>query len=373
MNPIYKLISGLAFVGTLSGAFYSCSTSTAKNETKKEISTALTSSMKQIVTTDVVTSATLSHKIKLTGNIEALPNKQIRIPAIVSGRVTGVFVSIGDEVKKGQVLAKIYSADMAAVKQEWIEAKANVDREEKEFEVAESLFDAGLSSALEMQQAKSELEAAKAQLERVNQTLKLMGESNNATHIVRAPMSGTITEKNINKNMLLRDDFEESMFTIVNLSDVWVKINVFESDLSKVQLGAEVVAKAMAYPDEIFEGKIEKMSKMIDPETKVLSARVAMSNAENKLLPNMAMNVTVYQSSDEHVLEVPNDAIVFHNNKDFVVKKSGNAFEMVLVEVKGNSDQKVFITGDLKENDSVVSEKALLIFSELMEQQIAKN
>lgn len=372
MNSIYKLISGLAFVGTLS-TFYSCSTSTPKTEEVKEVSSALSNSMKKIVTTDVVNATTLSNNIRLTGTVEALPNKQIRIPAIVSGRVTSVFASIGDDVKKGQVLAKIYSADMAAVKQEWIEAKANVDREEKEFEVAESLFDAGLSSALELQQAKSELAAAKAQLDRVNQTLKLMGESNNATHIVRAPMSGTITEKNINTNMLLRDDFEESMFTIVNLSDVWVKINVFESDLSKVKLGANVIAKAMAYPDEIFKGKIEKMSKMIDPETKVLSARVAMSNADNKLLPNMAMHVIVYQNSEEQVLEVPSNAIVFHNNKDFVVKKNGDEFKMIPVKVKGNANQTVFIQGDLKENDHVVSEKALLIFNELMEQQIAKN
>ncbi|NME67230.1 efflux RND transporter periplasmic adaptor subunit [Flammeovirga aprica] len=373
MKSLYKFVAGLVFAGTISLSFHSCSTSTAKTENKKETTTELSSSMKKIVATEAVTSSTLSNKIRLTGTVEALPNKQIRIPAIVSGRVTNVMVAIGDEVKKGQVLAKIYSADMAEVKQEWIEAKANVDREEKEFEVANSLFDAGLSSALELQQAKSELEAAKAQLEKVNQTLKLMGESSNATHIVRAPMSGTIIEKNITANMLLRDDFEESMFTIVNLSDVWVKINVFESDLSKVQLGAKVEAKAMAYPNETFTGKIEKMSKMIDPETKVLSARVAMSNEDKKLLPNMAMNVVVYQNFDEEVLEVPDNAIVFHNNKDYVVKKVGQEFKVVPVQVKGNNDGKVFISGDLKSNDHVVSEKALLLFNELMEQQLAKN
>ncbi|MBD0404839.1 efflux RND transporter periplasmic adaptor subunit [Flammeovirga sp. EKP202] len=373
MKSLYKLVAGLVFAGTISLSFHSCTTSTAKTENEKETTAELSASMKKIVATEKVTSSTLSNKIRLTGTVEALPNKQIRIPAIVSGRVTNVMVAIGDEVKKGQVLAKIYSADMAEVKQEWIEAKANVDREEKEFEVANSLFDAGLSSALELQQAKSELEAAKAQLEKVNQTLQLMGESNNATHIVRAPMSGTVIEKNITANMLLRDDFEDAMFTIVNLSDVWVKINVFESDLSKVQLGAKVEAKAMAYPNETFTGKIEKMSKMIDPETKVLSARVAMSNEDKKLLPNMAMNVVVYQNFDEEVLEVPDNAIVFHNNKDYVVKKVGQEFKVVPVTVKGNNDNKVFISGDLKSNDHVVSEKALLLFNELMEQQLAKN
>ncbi|AZQ63394.1 efflux RND transporter periplasmic adaptor subunit [Flammeovirga pectinis] len=368
MKAIYKLIAGVIFVTSLGFIIQSCTQSTAKNDKSITKSKGLTNSMKSIVTTANVTSSSVIQEIKLTGTVEALPNKQIRIPAIVSGRVTSVNVSLGDQVRKGQILARIYSSDMAAVKQEWIEAKANVDREVKEFDVAQSLFDAGLSSALELQQAKSELEAANAQLNRINQTMKLMGESDNATHIVRAPMGGTITERNITANMMLREDFEDALFTIVDLSDVWLKINVFESDIRKVKLGANVKAEALAHPGDLFEGQINKMGKLLDPETKVLDARVEIKNTEMKLLPNMAMNVTVFEELDQVALKVPSNAVVFHNNKEFIVKKNGDNFSMVNVKVMGNaSNDKVYIEGDLEENDTVVSEKTLLVFNELVE------
>ncbi|WP_281616410.1 efflux RND transporter periplasmic adaptor subunit [Flammeovirga sp. SubArs3] len=377
MKSIYKVIFSIILTTTIGLLIITNHNSTAKDSGGKDkpSSNSLSKSMEKIVTTEAVSLAPLTNKVKLTGTVEALPNKQISIPAIVSGRVTAVYASQGDQVKKGQILAKIYSSDMAEVKQEWIEAKANVDRETKEFEVAESLFEAGLSSKLEIQQAKSELEAANAQLDKVNQKLKLMGESNNATHIVRAPISGTVTERNITTNMLLREDFEEALFTVVDLSDVWVKINVFESDIKKVKLGANVKAQAMAYPDEVFEGEIKKISKFIDPETKVMSARVAVNNQHGLLMPNMAMNITVTEDKEENVFAVAENAVVFHNNKEFVVKAKNNEYSILPVTVLGENDhKKVLVRGDLKAQDFVVSEKALLLFNELIQNQdIANN
>ncbi|MBB3700455.1 efflux RND transporter periplasmic adaptor subunit [Flammeovirga yaeyamensis] len=369
MKNIYKIFLPVLSIAFLIGMVMKFGILNAKTQ---EIDTTsslneLTESMKKMIKTQKVKSDFMQHITQLTGNVEAVPNQQISVPAIVSGRVTDVVVDLGDQVKKGQVLAKIYSSDMAEIQQEWIEAKANVDRETKEYEVAKSLFDAGLSSTLEIQQAKSELEAANAQLEKVNQKMKLMGNTNSATHIVRAPISGTITEKSISPNMIIKEDHDEALFTVVNLQKVWVKMNVFESDIQYIEMGSDIQASALAYPDRVFTGKVEKISKFIDPETKVMHARVAIPNQEGLLMPNMAMNIQVIQKTNEEVFAVNENAVVFHNNKDFIVKKNGESYSIMEVKVKGsNQFGDTLIEGNLVHGEEVVTEKALLLFNDLI-------
>ncbi|OHX66836.1 efflux RND transporter periplasmic adaptor subunit [Flammeovirga pacifica] len=369
MKNIYKFFLPLFSIFFIIGLVLKYDILKAKNPSKKVETTSvyLTESMKKMIKTVKIKSDFMQHITQLTGNVEAVPNQEISVPAIVTGRVTNVLVDLGDQVKKGQVLAKIYSSDMAEIQQELIEAKANVDRETKEHEVAQSLFDAGLSSTLEIQQAKSELEAANAQLKKVNQKIKLMGSTNGATHIVRAPISGTITEKTISPNMIIKEDYDESLFTVVNLSNVWVKMNVFESDIQYIELGADIEASALAYPNRTFNGKVEKISRFIDPETKVMHARVAISNKDGLLMPNMAMNISVIQKTNEEVFAINDNAVVFYNNKDFIVKKNEDSYSIQQIQVMGkNQYGETLIKGDLVHDEEVVTEKALLLFNDLI-------
>ncbi len=305
---------------------------------------------------------TLSFSAKITEDEE----RRSAIFPMVSGTLKQVNVKIGDQVVKGQSLALMSSAEMAGFDKEAIAANAEMKNAERSLKQAEALFNNGLSSAKELEEAKNDFEIKKAELKRAQRVLNLNGGNQTGLYTIKSPISGFIIEKNANNNMQIRNDFEKNLFTVADLSSVWAMINVYESDIAKLKEGDEVQVSVLAYPDKIFKGKIDKMYNLIDQDSKVMKAKVNIPNPGYLLKPGMLATVMVAASTGINLPVVNARAIIFDDNKNYVlVVDSNKKVRIQAVELGRKTADKAYISKGLQPGDQVIASKQVFLFESL--------
>src|SRR5581483_917582 len=138
-------------------------------------------------------------------------------------------------------------------------------------------------------------------------------------YTIKAPISGFIVEKNVNAGQELRADDATNLFTISDLKEVWATANVYESDIAKIRIGDSAQITTLSYPNRIMKGKVERISNILNPETNVMNVKVRLKNDDYSLKPGMFANISILSSGQEKMLVVPTKALVFDENKNFVV------------------------------------------------------
>lgn len=288
---------------------------------------------------------------------------------IVSGNVLDVKADLGAYVQKGQVLATVQSGDVSDFLKDQNTAKANYDIAKRNADNVEQLYKTKFSSENDLTNARKQLEIAGSELERSTQVLKLYGgASTGKTPVfsVKSPESGYVVERNVNPEMQIRSDNSDPLFTISNLNDVWVLINIYESDIQAVKQGQQVNITTLAYPDKVFTGTISNISQVVDNESKVLQARVVLRNPNGMLKPDMFCTIRLHIEKPEKLLAVNPISVIFSQDKYFVIKevKKGE-YKSVPVEILKNTSKYMYIKGALEHGDVIVTEGALMLFSEL--------
>jgi cobalt-zinc-cadmium efflux system membrane fusion protein len=222
---------------------------------------------------------------------------------------------------------------------------------------AEALFENGMTTEREVVEARSMYEKLQADL-------ALYGESKgNGIFSITAPMSGYVIEKNGNAGSTVSAD-SEPLFSIVDLSTVWVVANIYAGNLQFVREGQPVEITSVAYPKEVFKGKINFIAQVFDPEDKALKARIILSNTELKLKPEMTVSVKLLNESNTKMATVPNEAVIFDNNSHFVVIGSKD-FTIRKVAQFDHHNGITYISEGLESGEEVVVKNHLLIYNEL--------
>lgn len=319
--------------------------------------------------TDSVQLRNYEQELQFTGQV-SFDQKQVdRIYPMVSGNVLEVNAELGAYVKKGQVLAKLQSADVSQFLKEYNTAKSNYDIAKRNADNVEQLYKTKFSSENDLVNSRKQLEIASSELDRSSQVLKMYGGASSASQplfTVQSPVSGYVVERNVNPNMQIRSDNGNSLFTISNLSDVWVLINIYESDIQAVKIGQTVTITTLAYPGKIFRGRIDNISQVVDNDSKVLQARVVLPNPSGLLKPDMFCTVKLHVEKPERLLAVNPKSVIFSEDKYFVIKDNGNGkYASIPVEVIKSTSKFSYIKANLKDGDRVVTEGALLLFNEL--------
>ncbi|AEI49783.1 efflux RND transporter periplasmic adaptor subunit [Runella slithyformis] len=329
--------------------------------------------------TDIVQLRNYEQELQFTGQVSFNQKQVDRIYPIVSGNVLEVNAELGAYVQRGQVLAKLQSADVSQYLKEYTTAKSNYDIAKRNADNVEQLYKTKFSSENDLITARKQLEIAAAEMERSKQVLKMYGgpsyggpsndgitPENRPLFLVKAPVSGYVVERNVNPNMEIRSDNANSLFTISNLSDVWVLINIYESDIQSVKIGQPVAITTLAYPDKTFHGRIENISQVVDNDSKVVQARVVLSNQNGLLKPDMFCAVKMHLEKPEKLLSVSPKSVIFSEDKYFVIRDNGRGnYQSVPVEVIKSTSRFSYIKAALKAGDRVVTEGALLLFNEL--------
>ncbi len=339
-----------------------------KTEAPKEKFT-ITDSLLQRLLIDTVQQASGKTEIIFSAKISANEERRSELFPMVSGTVNQVNVRLGDRVSSGQLLARVNSAEMAGFDKEAVTAGAEMRSANRALKQAEQLYESGLSSTKELEDAKNEFQIKQAELKRANAVLKLNGGSKNGTYAIKSPVSGFIIEKNVTENMQLRGDNDKSLFTIADLSSVWAMINIYESDISRVQPGNAVSLSTLAYPDQVFNGHIEKIYNLVDQESKVMNARVVIANPNFLLKPGMLGTVKVSASSGLDLPVVNSRAVIFDENKNYVLLLDAtNKVHIREITIGHKTADKTYIKKGINAGDRVIASKQVFLFESLKAQ-----
>lgn len=308
----------------------------------------------------------LKNELGFYGKITADNNKLIEVFPVVGGNVSKVFVELGDYVQKGQLLATIRSTEVAGFEKELDDANNDVLIAKNNVKVAQELFDGKLSAERDVLEAKSQLEKAQSQQHRIQETYKIYNIKKGATYEVRSPLNGFIIQKKINQDMLLRSDKTDNIFDIAEINEVWAIANVNESDINQVKLGIDAAVTTLSDPGKVFQGKVDKIFNIIDPETKAMKVRIKLDNKGYLLKPEMRATIKLSYTENQQMLTVPSSALIFDKSKSFImIFKDRNNIETRQVEVFRQVAGTAYISSGLQESEKVITENQLLIYDAL--------
>jgi cobalt-zinc-cadmium efflux system membrane fusion protein len=317
--------------------------------------------------TDTAKLAPLETDILFNGTVSFDENNVIRVFPVVSGTVENVEVSLGTLVKKGQVLAKIKSADVSTIQNDYRVAQANFELAKKNLKVAEELYKSSFASETDLITAKKEYEKAENNLLKAKEITNLYGANTDQPfYVVHSPIDGFIVEKNINENIQLRPDNSTPMFTISDLKKVWVWVNVYEADIAQVKEGQNVVITTMVYPGKEFKGKITNVGNVLDKESRVLKVRVELNNKDGLLKPDMFATIKLHIGQPRMMLAVNPKSLVFDNDEYYVIVENKGQYEVRQVKLALNTSQYAYLASGVKVGEIVVTEGNLLVYNELL-------
>ncbi len=323
--------------------------------------------LKEKITIEPVQKRTVSESINLTGNITYNNDHVVQFNSLVQGIITKTTFSLGDYVKKGQVLAEIKSTELNGMQSESKSLQSQLSVAQRQLQATKSMFDDGIASQKDLMQAQSELDVLKSSLENVKANLAMFSASSErAVFQIKAPTEGYVVAKNISPGMQITDG-SEPLFTISDLKEIWVLVNVYTSNLKNVTENMLVDVTTPAYPGEIFKGKITMLSKVFDAEEHVLKARIVMENKNLKLKPGMTADIVIDKSlGGEMLAAVPAKAAIFDNNRDYIlIYKDDCTIETREINPITKNNNWIYFDKGVKEGEKVITKNHLLIHERL--------
>jgi Cu(I)/Ag(I) efflux system membrane fusion protein len=281
--------------------------------------------------------------IHMTGIVQFDERRLATVTTKVSGWIEHLAVAAtGDPVRRGQVLAEIYSPDLVASEEEYLVA---------------ARMGAAMGSA-SLQRLRS-LDIPEAEISRLRKT----GQSSRRIAII-APTDGVVIDKPVQQGM--RINAGDALYRTADLASVWLIAQAQEQDIGSVAPGQTATATFVAFPDRIFEGKVEFIYPSLSADTRTVPVRIAIPNADGALRAAMFANATLEPTGDrKKVLSVPNSAVLDSGSRQVVLVDRGEGrFEPRRVHLGTRGDDWVQVTDGIAPGDRVVIGANFLIDAE---------
>lgn len=311
----------------------------------------------------------IESELKLSGTIAFDDNKVVKVYPFSSGLVMNVNVNLGDYVTKGQTLAILRSADVAGNFADLSSAGNDIAIAKRNMENAEHLYNNGISSQREFIEAKENYHKALSNAQKIRAQIQINGggrTSADGSYTVTAPRAGYIVERLINPGNFIRNDNSTSLFTIGDISDVWIWANVFETDISKVKEGYAAKITTVAYPERVFDGRVDKVSQFLDPVSKVMKVRIVLPNPGNVLKPEMFANIEIENKEARELVAVPTTSIISENGKNFVlVFNNQNDVRVQEVQLFKTDKVRTYLLNGVEDGERLITDNQILIFRKL--------
>lgn len=286
--------------------------------------------------------ADISEKLHVPGQIKVNEMRLVQVGASFTGRIVEVYAHLGDNVVAGAKLARITSPELVQAQLAYLRANSLAVLAERAAMRARQLFAEDVISAAELQRRESEAQVSSAELSAAKDQLLLLGISNQAIQdltrhgqilpsvVITAPRSGAVIARDISLGQVVQPS--DQLFTLADLSELWVVGDVPEYAAHFVEQGQHVEIRVPALRNAIFDGVIVFVSDIVNPLTRTVTVRTEVDNPERKLKPDMLATVHI----DEHARErlvIPESAVVREHNEDhvFVAREDGS---FILTRVK---------------------------------------
>lgn len=333
----------------------------------------LTQLQVEIVTEEIVS----VDEITAPGKVEENPNHTSHIALPVPGRVSTVSARIGDFVRVSQPLLTIESPDVDMALSAHLQAMAGVIQSQSAVTKAQADLDRlrdlfahnaaaqkeVINAATILIQAKASLEQAEAALKQAQRRLAVLriqpGQFGQQL-VVTAPISGKVLEMSVVRGEY-RNDVNQPVITIADLSTVWITADVPESSIRFVKVGSAVRIELSAYPGEAFYGKVRQLADVVDTETRTIKVRAEILNRDGRLRPEMFGRIRLLGAQAVKPV-VPATSIVEREGEKVVWRETApGTFERTPVTIGQRSDERIAILTGLKSGDKVVIDGAMLL------------
>ncbi len=331
--------------------------------------------------------------IQLTGRVQAAGDLLTHISPPVPGPVTTVFVKLGQRVKRGQTLAFIKSDTVGQLQSDLLQATLQNNADIKQAQVQlnfsdaaykreQKLFNDRIDAKTDLEAARTQYEKDKANLQALYSKLKstiIVAEERSSLSgvsvglaaqvvrtgqiypyvIVSAPRDGIVISRTINNGELA--DPSKELFTIADLSRVWLVGDTYEQDINKVHIGQSVKLTFDSLPNQGFSGRINYVANALDPQTRTLTIRADVPNPRLTLKPDMFARLKMLVQN-RSLLSVPKSAIQRKGDYNFAyVKVQEHRYEERRVEVGVENGESVEVTKGLKPGENIVSQGTLAL------------
>ena len=302
-----------------------------------------------------------SDQILANGIVAADVSRSYAVNALSSGRVVDVRARLGDDVQKGQLLLTMTSPDMSQAFADYQKFEADAALAKAQLDRTKLLYSHGATPQKDLEVAEDTCNKANVDTKTAEERIRLFG--GDPQHIsplieIHAPVSGTIIEQNVTSAAGVKSlDNAPNLFTIADLSNVWILCDVYENDLARVHLGDRAEIELNAYPNRRLAGRVTNISKLLDPNTRAAKVRIELPNETGILRPNMFATIHFVSQGTEARTVIPSSAVLRLQDRDWVfIKLNDQRFRRTEVEAGPvNPDKTQQILGGLRPGDQVVT------------------
>jgi len=276
------------------------------------------------------------NELNTTGSVAPDVAREVPVISLASGRVIDIKTRLGDAVKKGQLLIRVQSPDVTNAFDTYLKAVNDELLANKAYKRAKLLYEHGAIPLANLEQAEDAEKDALADLTAAEEQLKTLGiDKNNPSAIINvyAPISGVIITQNVTNAAAAGVTYSGSstLFTIADLSTVWIMADVYENDLPKIALGQAATIRIDGYPGQVITGRVSEIDPMLDPSIRTAKVRVEVRNPGYLKLGQFVTATFASRRADQHAV-VPAAAVLHLHDREWVyVPAPGNKFQRIEV------------------------------------------
>jgi cobalt-zinc-cadmium efflux system membrane fusion protein len=335
------------------------------------------------IATVVAESSFMSLTIAANGEVDYDRTRLAHVRPRITGVVSEVLVKPGDTIRAGQALAVVDSAELGQAKADYLAAEPLVNLWKKTFSRHQGLDQQGVIAGKQVFEAQAELQRAEAELLKSAQRLRNFGldkeqiallaqedEQRRNKLTIIAPLSGTV----IRVSTVLGEAVEPAseMFSLADVSRVWINLHIYEKDLRRIEIGQPVVFRVPGLEPAEFHGKVSWIDSEMDAQTRTVRVRVEASNAQQLLRINMFGRGEIEVGKRQSALLVPREAVQWEGASYVVFAQTRvDQFEPRRVLIGQNMGKEIELAwADLKPGESVVTAGSFLLKTEIQKGSI---
>jgi cobalt-zinc-cadmium efflux system membrane fusion protein len=301
--------------------------------------------------------------LEVPARVTADPSQVVRIFPPLSGRMLGLRVLPGQEVKKGDVISQLQSSDIASARADFEKAKIEVLRADRALTRGKILLQHEVLSQADYYELEATAQSAHSELDRARQRIHELGFAEDGVSdevALRSPISGVVLDIGTAAGEMQRSlDNATTIATIANIDTVWILGDVFERDLASLKPGREVEIRVPAFPDLKLTGRIDNIGDALDPSTRTLKLRVVLPNPRHILKADMFATIRVPGALRNAVI-LPATAVLHEGDKTYVfIPNASGKFDQRTVTIgrtfDSGSTRNIEILSGLNDGEKVVT------------------